>query len=430
MKRQFRKVAVILFSATLVVLVTGVAWCHFGLMRAERFTRFGLWAESRKSLDFYMLVHPGSDQARLLYAQSLIMDDDLGDMNTAKEALKQLRYIPDDSPKGSEARLQEGRLYLLIQNQPGRAERAFRRSIELNPNSLDAHLLLWEVLDLTGRSHMAEPVVWRAYELSRPEDKVLRLREWFMSQFYPAYASPEFDERFVTPEHPQSDQTEAFRFISFRDSEPDSPLGYVCLARWFQLEGAPEFALERLQEGKGRMKDEEHDPFYLFTLISLLVDMGDNEKADEMFALWPEDQQSGYEYLITRARILHEVRGEFAEAIKAYDEALELWGGTFDWLSHNRKANCLLEMGDTVGAAAARKRADQIEKQVERNETARIRELMAYVDDPNAVMEISGYYKRIGRETEAKCWADHAVALLSASKNKAAAKKDPEPPTR
>src|SRR4029453_15692137 len=97
------------------------------------------------------------------------------------------------------------------------------------PESLEAHIALWTLLDLTGRSHMAEQVFWRAYELSPPREKVSPLREWFIGQFFPASSRLEFDQMIgiISEEQPYSERTEAYRYIRFRNQEPESPLGYV-----------------------------------------------------------------------------------------------------------------------------------------------------------------------------------------------------------
>ncbi len=206
-------------------------------------------------------------------------------------------------------RTQEGRVELFLLAHPTLAERLFRRAIELDPEMPEPYYLLWQVKDLTGRAQFTEPEFWKVYEASTVQTKGIRLRDWYMCQFYPATANMPMDKLMgivpVTPSDPTKE--EPLRLVRFIDGEPESPVCRAALARLFQREGNARAALEILEKDAAEVRGAEEDPFYLATLIGILIELGDLDRADRCFQAWPEPR-TGYEYWLTQGKVLQEIR--------------------------------------------------------------------------------------------------------------------------
>lgn len=415
MTRRTRRY-LLLTVGTLVLIGAGgtVAWFERGLSQARGLAKYGLWPDACRALTRYLWLHPRDPQARLLYAEALIKDERLPADKSAPQALAHLQAIPDTVPEGARARTQEGRLELFLRYHPARAERLFRRALELDPDTPEPYYLLWKLKDLTGRAHLAESEFWKVYEATVVDRRALRLREWYMSQFYPTTANPVLDRLmgFLTAKKSNPEQTEALRFIRFRNEEPESPLCYAALARWFQNEGDARYALESLDQAQTKIQDAEQDPFYLATLISILIEMGELDRADQCLQRWPEPH-TGYEYWLAEGQVLQEVRSQYAEACRAYDRALGEWPGSVDWRTRNRKANCLARLRDQAGAAREREQAKVIEQLMEEKVHQRLRYALGFLNEPKRAQELVDFYQKIGRPREAAAWSEH-IAWLQA----------------
>jgi tetratricopeptide (TPR) repeat protein len=374
----------------------------------------------------YRWLHPHDAEAHLLYAEALVKDENLPQDAAVADALRHLRAIPDTASLGTRGRTQEGRLELFVLHHPSRAEGLLRRALELDADAPDPHYVLWKLKDLTGRSHQAEHEFWTVYEASPIEHRAWRLREWYMSQFYPATANPLLDRLMgIVPRQTDPSQGEALRFLRFRNAEPEAPLGYAALARWFQLEGDSRFALTTLDQAKANIPDPEQDPYFTGTLTSLLIELGELERADQCFQRWPEPR-SGYEYWLTEGQVLQEVRGEYAQACAAYDRALSEWPGPIDWRTRNRKANCLARLRDQAGAARERERAKVLENLMEEKLHQRLRRALGFLEDPMQVQMVVDFYRQIDRPREAAAWEEQ-VARVTASKSGNAPPTNPGP---
>jgi tetratricopeptide (TPR) repeat protein len=411
--RNWKLVALI--AAVLLAGLGGTwLWIERSRGQAQKLAAFGLWPDARRAVARYLWLHPHDASARLLCAEAIVKDDRLPVAQAVAEAAAHLRTIPDSAPAGARARTQEASLELFLLYHPTRAESLLRRALELQPDAPQSHYLYWKLLDLTGRSHLAEPSFWKAYEGSDIGLRPIRLREWYMSQFYASTANPVLDRLMGVVKSPKYDaeQAEANRYIRFRNAEPESPLCYAALARWFQLSGDSRFALESLEKGRGKMQNEERDPFYLATMIGLLIEQGDFDRADACLRNWPEPHR-GYEYWLAQGQVLQEVRGQYAEAIQAYDLALRDWPGPADWRTRNRKANCLAQLRDQAGAAREREQAKVIENLMAEKVHQRLRFVLGFLDRPDLLQEVVDFYQKIARPREAAAWSEHLARLRS-----------------
>jgi len=377
-----------------------------GLREGERLLKRGAFPQARAQLGRFLWFHPRHEQALFLMAQALATDESLDDSGATTQALDLLARIPDSSPRAAEARSREGRLLYFVMHKPVAAERAFRKAVELDPDYIEAWYLLMKLLDGTARSSFAEPVFWRLYELTPPVDRPILLREWYMSQFFPATSNPIADIQmgFSNPTVPYQLNPEYVRLREFRDAEPDQPATHAALARWFQYDGDHHTALEVLQRGLD-LPGAFDDAFFVATLVHSLFETGEHDKAREAFDKWPAPRE-GYEYWKWKAILTDEVDRNFTEALPAYDQCLATWPGPADWRTMFRKANCLSRARLAQQAEEVRQLAKQRELQLETELHRELREALGdhHLQNPDMLRKVQGFYAALGRDREVACW--------------------------
>ncbi len=403
-KRLAAALAVVMAIACMVLM--GLAYrAHQGLSRAHTLAELGLWSQARTELNRYVTLHPGADQARLLLAEAFVKDEALASNEAVPQAIAVLRQVRDNSPLAAQARLQEGRLELLLLHRPGRAEACFREAMAQPDGPLEASLLLWKTLDLTGRYYHVEPIFWRIFEQSPDERKHELLAEWYMSQFYPATGNADVQRSMglLGAEDEASDDTELQCYVRFIEAEPDSPLGHAAAAHWYQFKGDPQKGLDVLDRGAAAIGHEPNDPFWLAARIRCLIELGEFEAADAQFQRWPKPHE-GFEYWRARALVFDEVRGDFPGALAAYDQALTVWPGPMDWRLRNRRATCLTRSGNQSEAVAERTRAVAVEELSREEVHRRLRELLVTPQAEETRKEMAELYRKIGRPREAELW--------------------------
>lgn len=400
---------------TIALVVSGAALfaagvavrAQYGLSAAQESAKRGDWAQARSQLRRFLGLHPSDGRALLLMAEALAKDETLPAREAVLSSISYLGQVPDTSPQAAAARLHEARLRFVILLEAGRAEALLREAVEAEPDSFEAHHLLWKLFELTGRSHLAEPTFWRVYELAREGERAVLLRDWYMSQFFPSTAAAELERQLGLsgPDGQPGGKNEAFRFKRFRDAEPDAAVGRAALARWFLLEGDPSFAMTLLDQAAEAVPGIEGDPFYLATRIATLIDLGRVEEAQECLAGWPETQRTGHEYWKWRAVLLEQVGRDFAGALQAYDRALGIWPGPGDWRTQFRKAACLGRLGNHAEAEQVRLAADQVEKLMHDEVQAELRAALGDLTSESKLRIVEDFYRRLGRDREADCWA-------------------------
>jgi len=379
---------------------------------------YGLWDRAQSELERYLWLRPGDDRAHLKLAEVLVKNETLPSEDAIGRALDHLRRIPDESPLGPAARLQEGRLQFFVLHRPGHAERLFRHAIQLAPEPLEAHQLLWNVTRMTNRWDYAEPTFWKVYELTPEAQRAPRLRDWYMSQFFPITWNEDLDRLMglLPPSEPASAASESRRFFQCRDAEPKEPVVHAALARWVQQRGDPETALKVLDEAAAAIDNAVTDPFFLAVLLATLVDLGDIDRADACFQKWPPPHE-GHHYWKWHAVIADEVHGDLHKALTAYNRALELWPGSLDWRLRNKRANCLARLGKKQLAEEDRSRAKAIEKLMDDEIHERLRLILGELDKPEHLHEVADFYQKLGREREAECWKREASRLSAGAAN-------------
>lgn len=400
-----------------VLAAVGWLWCDGGLAQAERLARHDLWVDVHAPLWRYLLVHPFDASANLLRAEALVKDSTVPLDQRLAGTLAALRRIPDSVPEAAVARVAEGRTRLFLMYEPGAAEERLKRAIELDPKSFDAHVVLWKLYDLTGQPDLVEPHFWAAYEAAPDERKALVLRDWYFSQFYPTIANAEADQlmgfRFSPQQDPQA--VEVNRLMRFRLAEPAGPYGHAAMARWFRDQGEFAFAVELLDTMAARMTPEgQQQPFFRGTLIDLLLELGEFERAGELFDSWsgPTDVR---EYDLVRGRVMTDVRGDATEAEAAFARALDGWPGPIDWRTMSRHATALVRLGRTGDADVERERIQGVQAAMEEPVLSNVRDRLQNLEDADGLREVAAFYRRIGRDREAECWTRYIDSLASRS---------------
>ena len=406
----------LLLRLILLLFPLGGAWLGWEVIRANRgrsaaaeAIRHEAWQQARVELFRYLRLHPADAQSRLMLAEAFACDDSLNGDESAKLAIDQLQRIPDTSPWGVKARTQEGRLRFLVLNQPIQGERLLRRALELDPESFDANYMLWKLLDVTGRMHLAEPFVWKAFETSPIAERPLRMREWYQTEFSPAAGAAPLDEKmgFMGPKNESYLIPELRRLQRFRLAEPDTAVAAAALSRLFLRQGIRAQAQESLESAR-LVAGALDDPYYVASWIALRMDLGEFEQAEELFARWP-GEHSGYEYWKWEGIICDEVRHDDRGAVAALEKAGAVWPGGLDWQLMFRKAHCLVRMKSDSQADEARAQAASIERMMEPDIQRSVGRALRHIEDPEQVAVVVDFYRKLGRPREADFWENHRI---------------------
>lgn len=382
------------------------------LQRARTAIGLNDWRTARVELRSYLAVFPSNENARLQLAEAFFKDSALNSERAVSSAIQQLDFIRRDSPLWPTARIQEARMCLFVRMQSHQAELLLREALTVAPDNMDAHYVLWKLLDLTGRSHLAEPHFRKVLESTPLERRPFCLREWYMSQFYPATANPELDRQmgFLEPGAVHDSLTEFRRLVKFREQEPRAALNHATVARWFSLEGDPKKALESLQQALDVTDTPLEEPFFVATLAQVLFDLGEFDRALKIYQTWP-GEPSGYEYFRLGAIFSDEVEQDFEKAIRCYREVIAVWPGQADWQIQNRLARCLAKAGNEAAAETTRQQAKSVELLMETTVHSPLRRLLANPDQLEICLQMTQFYEQLGLAFESSHWREQVRRL-------------------
>jgi len=395
------------------ILVAAGVWCQRGLADARRLAKHGLWTEARGAATRYLLLHPRDAGANLLLAEALAKDEAVPLPQRVGGAVACLRAVPDTAPEAAEARKAEARVLLFLGRDAFAAERALAAALALDPDDVEARTLTWKILDLTRRTEDAEPHFRRVLAGTPPSGRGAVLRDWYLSQFYPVTSTMDLDGLMgfrLTPAD-EAATVESNRLLGFRGADPDAPAANAAMARWFQSKGDLPFALELLDGAlAARPEEAGADPFFLGTLVDVLVDLGEMDRAGEVFATWPEGDRSRV-YWLAKGRVEQEVRDHPAEGAAAYEEALRSWPGPIDWRTMHRAATCHARAGNGTRAAELRARAGELEGMMEERVHAGLRKALVRLDNRESLRQLVDFYENIERPEEAEAWGAFIESL-------------------
>jgi len=416
MKRGRRKAAV--WTLISLLVVAGLAGAvvvyraNLGLPTAERALRVGQWEEARTQLERFLWLHPEHGRGHLLMAEALVKDEALNGEQAIQQAVSHLDNIDDSSELAPVARMRQGRIEMLMLQRPGRAETQLRRALNLAPDQADANFLMWKLMDLTGRGNWSESYFWKVHDQAPLTQRAARLREWYMSQFFPGSANPTLNRMMGFLEDSQQADVlvERLRLMTFLVDEPDRAVNYAAWAWWLHDDGNPQLAMEVLDEGIEKLEHPEHNEFFVSVMVAILFDLGRFDDMSRWMELWPAPH-TGYTYWRWQAVYLDEVQSKFAEALPLYQKAVVTWPGPAEWRVQNQMANCLSRMGQQDQARQVRIRAKQIEDLMEVDVHTGLREILGDLNNANNLQQIVDFYRKIDRLREADAWQAHVDAL-------------------
>lgn len=415
LRRRKRVISALAAAALLAASGGGIAaaWIGAGLDEARRLAKQERWPEASAAVSRYLRLWPGDAEARLLAAEALYRADAAAGRGeaAARESLRQLELIPDDSRQGPEARLRAAGMLLTILKRPQAAESQLRRALARDPDWTHAHLLLWQILDVTGRSDYAEPTAREVIRLAPSDRKIAHLRSWYLSQFAPAVANLPLDRHLgvVSANELPSTATELSRYELFRAAEPDSPIHVAAAARTLMLRRQQaRRAAELLEEFDRRAAPAE--PYFAAVRAEVAYAAGDAATFEEVMRSWP-GRRDGYDFFKWEGVRLEENIDDPAAAAASYREALEVWPGPVDWQVVFRLSTCLRRLGRADEADRLKARSEELGRLIGDDYHRPLRDALADLADPVVAERAADFYRRIDRPWEAGLWLEHAASL-------------------
>ena len=399
---------------TLVVLLLG-GWFGYGhwsiesgLKRGQKAVDRGKWKQSQEILSAYLRRNPDDAAAHLLIAESLIKDPH-GGRDYVDRAIGHLRRITDDSPQAARARLQEARLTFLILRKPAQAERLLQQSLSLEPDSLETTLLMWRLLDATGRHIISREYFWKAFTLTDESGRPSLLRDWFLAEFDPEQANAEVHRAVGAVAKPSVSLNS---WVRFRESEPEANFLHAAIAGYYLERGNPESSLELLKESTN-LSEAMTDPFFVAVLFESLVDLGELEKARACFERFPEPH-TDYLYWSSKGIFDHQVVGDAKSGIKSYKKALDKWPAKYDWSLMTKLSDALRKTGQIEEASAFQERVKRLTLEILTKENiGKLHAKLQNLQDPIVAGEVCDLYTELGLKEEAAAWSRHQQSLRS-----------------
>jgi tetratricopeptide (TPR) repeat protein len=406
-----------IFYVAACAALAAIGWTGYRLWMMESGVQFAQreienddWQLAREYLSGYLKLHPDDAEAHLLMAEAFVKDDDGDSRDSTQNAIRHLQRIEAGSPLAAAARLQEARLTLLILLQPARAEQLLRESLDLRPDSYEANVLLWKLFDLTGRHGASHEFFWRAYKLSPESEHPARLRDWFLSEFYPETSNAEF-HRALGVTRVGKIPVSINLLVRFRESEPEAAFVHAALARYYLEQGARGSSVELLKEAPD-LGAAMHDPFYVTVLFETLLDLGEFDKAESCFDKFPEPR-SGYLFWRCQGMLQQYIRDDAAAAVDSYSQSLADRSGKFDWEMMVRMSECLRKLGRLDEAARLQSRFEHLTKNVLTQEkTDRLRDELRDLENPDIASQLRDLYREFDLSEEGDAWESHRLSLM------------------
>lgn len=405
-KFQYRWLWITLCTVAIVATAIGggMSWANQKLIAAQRAFGVGDWKQARDAVSIYLWLHPNHARAHLLMAEALICDDNLQGESKVYEALRHLKKISDHSDASADARLMEGRLYLLFLLQPSKAEECFKQSLRDAPNRIETHTLLWKTYNLVDQWDLAEEHVWKIYEQTPPPFQMSLLRDWYLSEFCSIAVNAELDRflGFLHEGEQISSETDRRRFQAFIDANPDSPEFYAIFARWYFRKRQDRLALELLEKAE-KLPDASKNSLLIALRIAINLEMGELDQVGKMLDRWPSPKE-GYEYWKTAGLVAHEVHGDEKLACEEFERALVTTPGKSDWRTMHRLAQSLTRRGETEKSAVILQQSRQVSALMDPEFHRRLRLSFVNPQDPRTAEQMVDFYSQLGRLREVAAW--------------------------
>ncbi len=399
----------------LVTIAATFFWWQYSLeqdlKKAKQAAARGSWELVLSHLDRYLRYHPDDAEAQLLIAEAHIRSNDGDFSESVQRAVFHLQQVKVDSKLVARARLQEGRLSLLLLKEPGTAERLLKESLRLEANSLEANLLMWQLLDVTGRHVFSDSYFWHAFELSPRSQRGLLLRDWFLSELYPEQLHAALFRQMGVSAVGKIPASVSL-LVHFREVEPDANFLHAALAKYYHELGNLAATMDLLKECPD-VTAAMDDAFFVSVLFEALIDLGEFQKAEDCFKEFPQPHE-GYLYWRSESMYQDYVQHDSAAAIESLRKALATPPGKFDWGLMTRLSVCLQKTGAFEEADQMQKRVDTLTREVLTvKNTSLLRNLLKDPQQPGVAAKFADFYRKFGLEREVSAWNDYKYDLAN-----------------
>ncbi len=382
----------------------------FELEAAKKAAQLGAWSRTRTHLENYLWRHPHSAEGRMLMAEACIKNQGARDVSFAAQlAREQLQQIKGSPKELAKARLQEGRLALFLQLLPCEAEKLLRESLKLDDSNAEAAMLMWQLLDLTGRHVLSDEFFWKAFELSGATERQRLLKDWFLSEFYPGDLHSALYQQ-MGIEDSESIPASLNLLVRYRETEPLAPALHAAIANHYRGLGNLKGATDLLKES-GDSAGSFSDPFFVAVLFETLSDLGQFERAKKVFETFPEPHD-GYLYWRSAALYHDYIMNDSLRAVECIREAMQFTPAKLDWGLMNREAACLRKLGRTADADSVQQKVEHLTRQILTTErTSELRREIHSTITKDSARKFVEFYREFGLEREVEAWNEQTTAL-------------------
>jgi tetratricopeptide (TPR) repeat protein len=415
--RLLRRRSVWVFAASLFILVTGAAAFitdrsfDSEFLAARRAVRIGDWPQVKLHLERYLWWQPDSVEGRMLMAEACIKAEDISDAGAAAHQARQhLQKIEGSSQQMALARLQEARLAWLLQRSPSIAEQLLRQSLAFDDNLAESHLLMWHLLDLTGRHVLSDQHFWRAYDLSPPVAQRRLIRDWFLSEFYPNdLHGTLFSQLGITAV--DSIPASISLLVHFRETEPQSPVIHAALAAYYRQLGNLKATIDLLKESQDSAASMQ-DQFFVSVLFEALIDLGEFRKAKETFNKFPPPHD-GFLYWRCASLYYDYIHSDNEQSLNCFQKAMTYPPAKLDWGLMNRMAACLRKLGKIHEADKLQRRVERLSREILTTEHTSTLRRALQDSDPAVASKFVEFYEEFGLMREVEAWKQQTTNSVS-----------------
>lgn len=338
--------------------------------------------DAEKTLAAFLRWHPSSAEGHFLLGGAY------GQLRKWEPALQQFQQVPLDAPEAKDAQWRIGDVAMML-NRAADTEMALRRTIELNPESLEARRGLISLYRWQDRELDAEPLVWEAYELTPVGERPFLMAEYFRFRFA------------------QRTTADTFRRLSaFLAAQPDDMQTAIALGLW---------SVRQRQLGQARVLLEKVFVQFPESLdaraawASCLLELGERDTFERVLTEWPLAQQD-LRYWRLRGVWLQDFFADYPAAV----DCLRRWLVHYpdDWQVRFRISTCFRQMGHAEEAETEADRAEQLKGIVKYEVVDELLSLtLKNLHRPEHRHRMGEFYRSVGYDREAKVWFELSLAL-------------------
>jgi tetratricopeptide (TPR) repeat protein len=358
------------------------SWRWLGVARDQLQTR--QYRAAEKTLTAFLSWHPDNSEAHYL------LGGVYGEQRFWDLALQQFQQVRDDSPQRSQSLWRIGDVCMML-NRAADMEQSLRAAIDREPTSLEPYRGLIALYRWQDRELDAEPLVWKALELTSIEERPFLMAEWF---------------RFHFAQRPNPD---IFRKLNaFLTAQPDDLHSAVALGLWSVRQHQLPQARAVLETVFAKFPNDL-DARSAWGMY--LLEAGDWERLQSVLADWPEAQRD-----LRYSKLLGVSQQEFSAEYAKSLESLQRWLDHYpdDWQTQFRMSSCLRQLGRTADAEREAARTEEL-KGIVKYEV--VDELLTVplknLHRPEHRHRLGEFYLSVGLVREARVWFELALALDS-----------------